>query len=244
MSGLAHSSRTHPWSGLYHTGAWSSLIIVALIPVQIFFFLVWPPPATTEGWFELFLNNGLLGMISMDLLYLLTNLLLIPLYLAIYLALHRESPSAMLLALVLGLAGVIAYTASNPCFEMLGLSQEYARASVESDRLILLAAGKAMLAAYTGTAFNVYYVLNGIFLLLSGSVMLRGQVFSRATGGWGLASGVLMAVPSTADVIGPVFALASLLPWIVFSVLVAKRLFHLSSLKVASQGSTGLGLVP
>lgn len=235
MSGLASSSRAQPWSGLYRTGAWCSLLIVALIPVQVFFFFVWPPPATTEGWFELFQNNGLLGLISMDLLYLLTNLLLIPLYLAVHQALHGESPSAMLLAVVLGLAGVVAYTASNPCFEMLGLSHEYARASAEPERIVLLAAGKTMLATYTGTAFNVYYVLNGVFLIITGVVMLRGQVFSRATGGWGLASGVLMAVPSTAGVVGPVFALASLLPWIVFSVLVARRLFHLTSLKAASQ---------
>ena len=49
---------------------------------------------------------------------------------------------------------------------MLSLSARYAAATADAQRERLLAAGEAMLATYTGTAFVVYYVLNGAALLL------------------------------------------------------------------------------
>jgi hypothetical protein len=43
----------------------------------------------------------------------------------------------------------------------------------------------------------------------------------------GLLSGILMAVPSTFGTVGLYFSLASLVPWVVFAVLVARRLWRL-----------------
>jgi hypothetical protein len=93
---------------------------------------------------------------------------------------------------------------------------------------LYLAAGEAQLARYKGTAFDVYYLMNGTSLLLIALVMLRSAVFSRATAYTGVLAGILMVVPSTAGTVGLVFALASLVPWAVFSVLVARRLLQLS----------------
>lgn len=93
---------------------------------------------------------------------------------------------------------------------------------------MLLAAGQALLAIYKGTAFNVYYVFNAAALLILAVVMLRSNVFGRGAAYWGLASGILMTVPSTAGMLGMVFALASLAPWMVFCVLVARSLFQLA----------------
>lgn len=84
-----------------------------------------------------------------------------------------------------------------------------------------------MLAVYAGTAFNVYYVLNAAALLIFAVEMLRSDVFSKATGYAGLIAGILMIIPSTAGKLGLIFALASLAPWTVFSVLIARRFFQL-----------------
>jgi hypothetical protein len=115
----------------------------------------------------------------------------------------------MAFALAIGLVGIAAYFASNTAFE--------------------LAAGQAMLAIYQGSASNVYYVLNAIALLLISTVMLRSNIFSKVTAYWGILAGVLMLVPSTAGTIGIAFAFASLVPWAIFSVLIARRLFRLGS---------------
>jgi hypothetical protein len=179
-------------------------------------------------WFTLLQNNWLLGLLSLDLLYLLNNTFLILIYLALYAALKRTDQSLMAIAVTLGLVGTAAYYASNTAFEMLALSNQYATAATVAQRAMLLAAGQATLATYTGTAFDVYYVLNAIALLIIAVVMLRSNIFGKGAAYFGLLAGVLMIIPSTAGVIGIAFSLASLLPWMAFCILIARRLFQLA----------------
>jgi len=63
--------------------------------------------------------------------------------------------------------------------------------------------------------------------LIFAMVMLRSKVFSKATGWVGLVSGLLMTIPSTAGAVGLIFSLASLVPWAVFSVMIARRFFQM-----------------
>lgn len=215
-----------PWQGLYKIGAWAGIGMLAIMVLQIAIYFIWPPPESVEALYALFERSWLLGLLSMDLLYLLNNTLLIPIYLALYAALKREAESAMLVALVLGLVGIAAYFASNTAFEMLSLSRQFASAASESQRTALMGAGLASLAVYKGTAFDVYYVLNAVALLVMAWVMLRSQVFSKTTAWIGLTAGILMIIPSTAGTIGLVFSLLSLVPWAVFLALVVRRFFR------------------
>jgi len=217
------------WKALYKIGGAATVTMLALIPIQIFIFVAYPPPGTAIEYFALFQKNWFLGLLNLDLLYILNSVLLSIIYLALYLALKRISESLMAIALTLGLVGIAAYFPSNTAFEMLSLSNQYAAATTDAQRTIFLAAGQAMLAIYRGTAFNVYYVMNAIALLIISVVMLRSNIFSRVTAYVGLLAGVLMIVPSTAGTIGLIFALASLVPWALFSVLIARRLFQLGS---------------
>lgn len=216
------------WKNLYKITGMTTVVMVAIIPIQILVYTIYPPPDTVLGFFTLFQKSWLLGLLSMDLLYILNNMLLGLIYLALYLALKRHGESLMTIALMLGLLGIAAYFPSNTAFEMLSLSNQYAAAATETQRALFLSAGEAMLAIYIGTAFNVYYVLNAAALLIFAVMMLRSDVFSKATGYAGLIAGILMIIPSTAGTLGLIFALASLVPWTVFSVLIARRLFALS----------------
>ena len=101
------------WKGLCNTGGIAALTMFALMIIQIVVFAVWPPPGTAEGYFKLFQNNWFLGLLSLDLLYIVDSVLLILIYLALYVVLRKASQSAMLIALVLGIAGIAAYFASN-----------------------------------------------------------------------------------------------------------------------------------
>jgi hypothetical protein len=212
----------------YKIGGVAALLSVLFIPIQVFIFVRWPPPVTVTGWFTLFQENWLLGLLSLDLLYLLNNTFLVLIYLGLYAALKRVNPTWMTIMVALGFIGIAAYFASNTAFEMLALSNQYVAAGTEAERAMLLAAGQTMLALYKGTAFDVYYVYNAAALLIAAVVMLRSHIFSRTTAYWGLASGILMTIPSTAGTLGMIFALASLVPWVVFCVLVAQRLFLLA----------------
>jgi hypothetical protein len=194
--------------------------------IQIIVFIAWPPPNTVLGYFTLFHKNGILGLLSLDLLYIVDNALVIPLYLALYAALRKDSPSFMAIALAFGLVGIATYFASNAAFEMLSLSSQYAAATTTVQRVQFLAAGQAMLAIYQGTAFNVYYILGAIATLIISMVMLRSSNFGKVTAYAGIAAGALMLIPSTAGTIGLYFAFCSLVPTAIWLILIARRLFR------------------
>lgn len=214
------------WSGIGKTGAMAAFAMLAIMIAQIAIYIIWPPPTTVEGFFRLFRENKFLGLLSMDLLYIVNNTLLILFYLGIFSVLKRQSFSAALIALVLGVVGVAAYYSSNTAFEMLSLAKLHAAAD-EAQRTVFLAAGQSMLEVYKGTAFDTYYILNGIALIVFAVLCLQSRAFSRATAGIGLLAGILMSIPSTAGKVGLIFSLLSLIPWAVFSILVAIRLLRI-----------------
>lgn len=214
--------------GLLRVGAWAAFASVALIVIQILVYLRWPPPADAAAAYALFADDPLAGLLSLDLLYIVNNTGVLLLYLALFVGLRRTRPGAATIGLALGALGMAAYMASTVGFEMMHLAEAYA-SSDGAARVALLAAGEAVLAGFDGTAFTVYYVLSAIALLLFAGSMWRAADFGRAIGGWGLAAGILMVVPSTAGDLGRTFALASLVPWVVFCVLVGRALLRLSA---------------
>jgi hypothetical protein len=215
------------WKGLAVTGGAAALASVALIVVQIGVYVAWPPPDTTVGFFALLVDEPLQGLLALDLLYIVSNLLTSLLYLALAVALWRVSRSGVVLALAFGVLGMAAYMASPRPLEMLALAQAHSQAD-PIQQVALVAAGDGMLATWTGTAFDVYYVFNFVTLLILAVLVSRSPVFTRATAVWGLTAAVLMAVPSNLGTIGLGFALASLLPWSVFAVLAGTRLLRLA----------------
>jgi hypothetical protein len=215
------------WKGLVLLGAWMALASVAMIVVQIGIYLVWPPPGTTVEFFELLIANPLYGIVTLDVLYIVSNLLAYLLYFALAVVLWRVSRSAVAVALAFGVLGMAAYMASPRPVEMLALANLYGQADAVR-QAALLATGDGMLATWMGTAFDVYYFFNLVTLLIFAVLMLRSAVFTRATAVIGLVAALLMAVPSNFGTVGLAFALASLVPWSIFAVLVALRLFRLA----------------
>ncbi len=224
-----HAEPAVDWRNLYRTGAVAAILMALLVPVQVAIYLLYPPPVAVADFFALFERNTLLGLLSLDLIYLIDNALMIPIYLAVYVALRRVAPSAMLLAMAIAFVGLAAYYASNTSFEMLTLSRQYASAGDEAQRTALLGAGEAALATYIGTAFNVYYVLNGMALLIIAYIMLRSEVFGRAAAWTALLAGMLMIIPSTAGALGLYFSLLSLAPWVVLLIFLARGFLQLAA---------------
>src|SRR5215212_9125889 len=220
------SRRTYPWQTLHKLGGVTALAVLALIPIQMVVFFLWPPPSSVIDWFRLFQDNALVGLLDMDLLLIVDYLLLIGVFSALWASLRRANESLMAIALILQLVATAAYLASTVAFVMLTLSNQYATATTEVERSIFLAAGQAMLATWQGTAFDVSYVLSAIAILIVSAVMLRSHhLFSKTTAYAGLSAGVLALVPPTAGTIGLVFSLASIVPMVIWLALIARRLF-------------------
>ena len=191
------------------------IIMLLIIPLQIIIFSLYPPPNTVEGFFELYKSNVFLGLLSLDFLYLINNTIMIILYLSLFVALYKDSPLTVLIAFILGIVGIVCYYGSNPSFEILNLSRKFFDANI-NEQIIYIAAGETLLAGYSGTSFNVYYVLNTICLLMFSYTLIKSPIFKKSVGYWALASGFFMIIPSSAGMIGLIFSLLSLMPWIVF----------------------------
>lgn len=63
------------WKALYRVGGLAALFGVAIIPIQLVVFIAWPPPDTALGWFTLFQDNGLAGLLAFELLLVVSTTL-------------------------------------------------------------------------------------------------------------------------------------------------------------------------
>ena len=215
------------WHLLYKVGGAAALFSVVIIPIQIIVYIASPPPDTAIGWFNLFQDNKLLGLLAFEVLFIVNAALGITTTLALYIALRRANESFMAIALAFGLVGTVAIIIARPAFDMLYLSEQYAAATTDAQRAMFLAAGEAMLAIVNGTAFHVSYVLASINLLIIPVVMLRSNIFSKATAYIGILAGIFgfgLYVPK----IGIILSIISVMPfYAIWYILIARRLFQL-----------------
>src|SRR5690348_14687842 len=143
---------TADWRSLHRLAGVAAFISAALILVAGAVFMTWPPPgfepsaANTRDWFAFFQAHRLAGIFNLDLVMVIDNVLVIPLFLALWMALRRISPSWVTVGVAAALVGTAGYFAINPAFSMLSLSDQYAVATSEADRAAALAAGQTALA--------------------------------------------------------------------------------------------------
>ncbi len=215
------------WKPLYRIGAAAALFAVAIYLIQLVVFIVWGQPESALGWFNLFEDNELGGLLAFELLLVVSSVLGIATTLALYVALRRVNESLMAIALVLGLVEAVAFIVARPAFEMLFLSKGYAAATSNSQRDAFLAAGEAMLATFEGTAFHLSINLFSIYFLTVPLVMLQSNIFSKLTPYAGILAAIFnwaLYVPE----IGIFLAILSVIPFLaIWNILVARRLFQL-----------------
>jgi hypothetical protein len=181
------------WNPLYRLGE-----IAALLAVFVFrrnlsaelmalrglgLFSIPAMPASVTGWFALLQSNLLVGLTLLNVFDLVEYALLGLVFLAICAALWQTGRSAILIATVSGLVGIIAYFTSNQAFAILALSERYTAAASDIPRTSILAAGEALLAInnpgalYQGTGIYVCMFLVPLAGLVMSLVML-GVPFS------------------------------------------------------------------
>jgi hypothetical protein len=149
-------------------------------------------PVTAAGWFALFQQNKLLGMLLFNIVDLVNYALVGLIFLSLFGALRKVNRFAMRAALILGLAGIVVYFSSNQAFSMLRLSNQYLSATSEVQRTSILAAGEASLGINNpGVIYQGAGIYASLFLvtqagLIISFVMLRDNTFSKATGWVGI----------------------------------------------------------
>jgi hypothetical protein len=139
-------------------------------------------PSTIIGWFQLFQKNRLVGLLDYAILDIAVAALLVPLFLALFAALRQTNKTWMAVATSLALMGVATYLPTNTSFTLLFFSDQYAAATTNSQRSLLMAAGQATIAAGGNGLFgSTGFILVAVAGLFVAMVMLRGKIFGRVT---------------------------------------------------------------
>jgi hypothetical protein len=228
------------WKGLYKVGGTTVLItvVVALAEIVIGFLpgvaRLTQRTVTVIDWFTLLQSHWFLGLRNLGLLNIIGAALLAPTFFAIYSALRRDNEAYGAFGTILFFVGVAVYLASNRAFSMLSLSGQYASATTDAQRSLLIAAGQAMLAE--GQTRAGIPLIEFACLVIS-AVMLRGKVFSKATAYAGILGNVLLMVfeiilafvPTSLDA-GMVIAVGGGLSIMIWYLLVGRRLLQLGHL--------------
>ncbi len=216
------------WKSLYKVGGTAALLSIVFFPIQIIVCLMSPPPDTVIGWFTLFQNNRLVGLLDLDLLLMVDQVLAILIFLALYVALRRANESFMAMAFAIALVSAALFIASNPAFAMLSLSDQYAAAGTQAQRAMFLAAGQAVLVTWQGSAFQASYLLGSIASIIISVVMLQdpNRVFGKSTAYLGILANVI-ALGLYVPKIGVYISIFSVVFLWIWYILIARRLFQL-----------------
>ncbi|MBN2502258.1 MAG: DUF4386 family protein [Anaerolineales bacterium] len=212
------------WKTLYKVAGIAALITAAIIPISIVAYFIWP--IYPDDIFTVIQESKLAGLMSLDFLYLFGNIFAIPAFLAFYLSLRRTDESWALLALTLGFIGLVVLIPARPVFEMLALGDQYAAATTDAQRAIIQTAGEAVLATFHGTAFNAHYILGSLSLLITAILMLRSEVYGKASAYVGIATN-LVVFGLYVPVVGVYLSLLSVVGYLVWWIMLARKFFQL-----------------
>ncbi|MBN2394091.1 MAG: DUF4386 family protein [Anaerolineae bacterium] len=190
-------------------------------------------PVSAPDWFAVLQAYRFVGLTLLGVFDLVEYVLVGLMFLALYGALRRTNRSALVIATVFGLIGIAVSLASNQALALAALSEQYAAASTETQRALLLAGGEALLAInQRGIGLYVSLFLVLLSGLIISIVMLRSAVFSKATAiagilanGLGLAYFVTLAFAPAIIWLPPTLSAPFRLIWYV---LIALKLFQLA----------------
>lgn len=227
------------WRGLYKIGGISALFIAILMIGETVVYALFPRPASIAEHFKLFQENKLIGLLTLDLLGMISYLLFIPLILSLYIILRRNNAAFSLIATVLFFVGIADFYATNTAFSVLDLSNQYAVAKTEAEKAILLAAGQAMFTQFNENAFLVSYALVSAAWLMISVVMISSKLFGKISAYAGMLAGasgivaVILEHVSSAKLVLNVaigFYFAAIIFLLVWVALVGRQLYRIGEI--------------
>jgi|SRR5271167_994267 len=184
------------WNRLYRAGgvaAWIAVLLfrrwlgeefLLLRAIGIIRFGPRSIPSSVINWFTLLHTNRLVGLTLLNAFDMVNYVLVGLIFLGLYAALRQANRSYMTIATSLAFVGIAIYLASNQAFSMLSLSDQYAAATTDAQRSMLLAAAQTLLAIHDPNALGPgalgFLLVNLAGLIISG-VMLRSNVFGKTT---------------------------------------------------------------
>jgi hypothetical protein len=218
------------WKDLYRLAGIAAVISEIIILLGFVTYFIWPfsPGAKPAEEILRFLQTDRLGgLVSLDIFLFVGNLFSLMLFLAFYVSLKEVNESYALIAVTLGLIGLVLLIPSRPISELFTISRLYLAATSEADKTRYLAASETFLALFNGTNWFMNTLLGGISLLISSLLMLRSTLYSKATAYVGIFTNAVICgffLPG----IGVFLLFLSLPGYMIWYFLLARRFFQMA----------------
>ncbi len=226
-------------NSIYQIGGTAALLTVAAVLIELVVTFL-PggnvPVETVADWFTQLQANWFMGLRNLGLMNILMFAMGIPMYFALYTAHSKKMKEFAALAMIISFVGTALFFATNRAFPMLELSREYAQTTTDTQRTILLSAGRAMLSVGRSHSPGTFlgFFLGEVGGVLMSAVMLRGRIFRRTTALLGIAGFALLSVFEVCTSFVPalsgvamIFAMGGAVLNIAWLVLVGHRFFRL-----------------
>ncbi|MCE5321600.1 MAG: hypothetical protein LLF93_10935 [Bacteroidales bacterium] len=187
---------------IYKIGAFATIFVLAGILLDIVIGTITGGditslPKTAIERFNQLDQNPLMGLYNMDFLNAINQLIFIPAYFALFAA-HKNTSVKWeaKLAFIIFLAGTTLLVTGNTSLTMLDLSNKFASADSESQKMLYAAAGEAMLArgAHGSLSVLIGFLLPNIAGILMSFVMIKGGIFGKKASYAGLIGSFLMVI--------------------------------------------------
>jgi hypothetical protein len=223
------------WKTLYRIGGIAPLVALGFYLVQIFILIFGEPfPSTAEGWFSLLQRSKPLGLLYLNALDIFSIAFLGTMFLALYIVLRRVHESYMAIAAFFAFLGTSVFVAPRVAMlSLLPLSDQYAAAATDAQRSQILSAAQALGSLGMPTPQTIGFLFMAIAVIIISAVMLRSNIFGKATAFAGILASVITFADDLSMVIAPSMA-AVLMPvsgllWILWWILISRRLLKLGS---------------
>jgi len=227
------SETSNKLRNLYCIGGIAPLLTLTFYISEYAFIDLGTFPTSTEAWFQLFQHNKLLGLFYLNSLDISSITLLGVMFLALYMVLKDVNPSSMSIAVFFSLLGVTAFVIPRiATLSLMTLSDQYALATTEAERIRLLAAGEALRSLGIPTPQTVGFFFISIGVVIISIVMLQDNAFNKVTAWFGIMASLFTILDDISIVLAPTLStplmIASGLFWLPWWVMIGVGLLRLS----------------
>ena len=176
---------------IYQLGGLTCMILIAYSLITMLIMIgIGTPPETIETCFAMLKENRFNGLLRLDILTVFIMPLYYLLFYSIYLALRDSNKELVSISTIFVFAGLTLFLAAPSVFSYLHLSDEFAKATTETEKDQLIAAGQAILASdiWHGTGAKIGGILIQTGALIISFLMLKSNVFNKLTAYTGIAT--------------------------------------------------------
>jgi hypothetical protein len=221
------------WSSFYRVCGVATVLLMVLF---LFDVVAWmargPYPPTAEGWFTLLRNDRPAALLLLSFPTLFGTILYFLTFLGLGFTLRPVGGAYATLAALFAFVGLSVLLVTYPAHSLVLLGDQYAAATTESRRVLLLAAGEARMAT-TAAGLNLGgFLVQGAAVMLS-VLMLRSRTYGKTLAWLGIVGHgldfvrIVMALAFLPESIGAILLMIGGLPELLWLALVGRRLYQL-----------------